>query len=165
MAMGGALSTKEKNELEWQQFNDSLGSQLESNHHLESIAKILFLSYDDLPHYLKSCFLYFAIFPDDYFINCGTLIWLWIAERFVKRKKGITLEQVAIEYLTELIHRNLVQLAHVDYRGKIRSYRVHDWMCEIILKKAEELSFCCVLGKEDSNSDGKYRRGSVKKKT
>ncbi|KAL6340481.1 hypothetical protein AAG906_006145 [Vitis piasezkii] len=99
VAMGGALSTKEKND----------------------IAKILSLSYDDLPHYLKSCFLYFAIFPNNYFINCGTLIRLWIAEAFVKGKKGITLEQ--------------------------------------------ELSFCCVLGKEDSSFDGKFRRGSVQKST
>eukprot|EP00261_Vitis_vinifera_P034747 XP_019075990.1 PREDICTED: disease resistance protein RPM1-like [Vitis vinifera] len=97
VAMGGALSTKEKNELEWQKFNDSLGSQLESNPHLENITKILSLSYDDLPHYLKSCFLYFAIFPEDYPINCGRLIRLWIAEGFVKGKKGITLEQVAEE--------------------------------------------------------------------
>ena len=28
VTMGGALSTKEKNALEWQKFNDSLGSQL-----------------------------------------------------------------------------------------------------------------------------------------
>ena len=97
VAMGGALSTKEKNELEWQKFNDSLGSQLESNPHLENITKILSLSYDDLPHYLKSCFLYFAIFPEDYSINCGRFIRLWIAEGFVKGKKGITLEQVAEE--------------------------------------------------------------------
>lgn len=53
----------------------------------------------------------------------------------MKGKKGITLEQVTKEYLTELIHRSLVQLSYVDYRGKIRSYRVHDLMHEIILKK------------------------------
>ena len=163
--MGGALSTKEKNELEWQKFNDSLGSQLESNPHLENITKILSLSYDDLPHYLKSCFLYSAIFPEDYSINCGRLIRLWIAEGFVKGKKGRTLEQVAEEYLTELIHRSLFQLSDVDHRGKIRSCRVHDLMREIILKKAEELSFCRVLGEEDSSFDGKFRRGSVKKST
>ena len=165
VAMGGALSTKEKNELEWQKFNDSLGSQLESNPHLETITKILSLSYDDLPHYLKSCFLYFAIFPEDYPINCGRLIRLWIAEGFVKGKKGITLEQVAEEYLTELIHRSLVQLSRVDYKGKIRSCRVHDLLREIILRKAEELSFCRSFGEEDSSFDGKFRCGSVQKST
>ncbi|CBI24372.3 unnamed protein product, partial [Vitis vinifera] len=111
----------------------------------------------------KSCFLYFAIFPEDYSINCGRFIRLWIAEGFVKGKKGITLEQVAKEYLTELIHRSLVQLSYVDYLGKIRSCRVHDLMREIILRKAEELSFCRALGEEDSSFDGKFRLISIQK--
>ena len=92
MAIGGALSTKQKNELEWQKFNDSLGSQLESNPHLESITKILSLNYNDLPHFLKPCFLYCAVFPKDYSINCAKLIRLWVAEGFVKGEKGVPLD-------------------------------------------------------------------------
>ncbi|RVW61493.1 Disease resistance protein RPM1, partial [Vitis vinifera] len=84
----------------------------------------------------------------DHYVNYGRLIRLWIAEGFVKGKKRITLEQVAKEYLTELIHRSLVQLSDGDYLGKIRSCRVHDLMREIILRKAEELSFCRALGEE-----------------
>ena len=53
----------------------------------------------------------------------------------------------------------------MDYRGKIRSCRVHDLMCEIILRKAEELSFCRSFGEEDSSFDGKFRCGSVQKST
>ena len=165
VAIGGALSTKQKNELEWQKFNDNLGSQLESNPRLESITKILSLSYNDLPHYLKPCFLYFAIFPEDYSINCAKLIRLWIAEGFVKGEKGVPLEQRAKEYLNELIHRSLVQLSEMDYVGRIKRCRVHDLMREIILKKTEELSFCHVLRDEDSSFNGKFRRGSVQKGT
>ena len=165
VAIGGALSTKQKNELEWQKFNDSLGSQLETNPHLKSITKILSLSYNDLPHYLKPCFLYCAVFPEDYSINCAKLIRLWIAEGFVEGKKGMSLEQRAEEYLNELIHRSMVQLSKVDDRGRIRRCKVHDLMREIILKKAEELSFCHVLGDEDSSFNGKFRRGSIQKGT
>ena len=146
VAIGGALSTKQKNELEWQKFNDSLGSQLETNPHLESITKILSLSYNDLPHFLKPCFLYCVVFPEDYSINCAKLIRLWVAEGFVKGEKGVPLEQRAEEYLNELIHRSLVQLSKVDDRGRIRRCKVHDLMREMILKKAEELSICHVLG-------------------
>ena len=165
VAIGGALARKQNNKLEWQKFNESLGSQLESNPRLESITKILSLSYNDLPHYLKPCFLYFAIFPEDYSINCAKLIRLWIAEGFVKGKKGMSLEQRAKEYLNELIHRSLVQLSEEDDAGRIRRCKVHDLMREIILKKAEELSFCHVLGDEDSSFNGKFRRGSVQKGT
>ena len=165
VAIGGALSTKQKNELEWQKFNDNLGSQLETNPHLESITKILSLSYNDLPHFLKSCFLYCAVFPEDYSINCAKLIRLWIAEGFVKGEKGVPLEQRAEEYLNELIHRSLVQLSEVDNFGRIRRCKVHDLMREIILKKAEELSFCHVLGDEDLIFNRKFRRGSVQKGT
>ncbi|CBI24373.3 unnamed protein product, partial [Vitis vinifera] len=121
VAMGGALSTKEKNELEWQKFNDSLGSQLESNPHLENITKILSLSYDDLPHYLKSCFLYFAIFPEDYPINCGRLIRLWIAEGFVKGKKGITLEQELSFSPLYSVPEDLGNLFHLRYLSLSRT--------------------------------------------
>ena len=47
----------------------------------------------------------------------------------------------------------------------IRRCKVHDLMREIILKKAEELSFCHVLGDEDSTFNRKFRRGSVQKGT
>jgi disease resistance protein RPM1 len=68
VAIGGPLSTKEKVPLEWQKLYDGISSKLESNPHLSSITKILSLSYHDLPCYLKSCFLYFGLFPEDYSI-------------------------------------------------------------------------------------------------
>ena len=94
--------------------------------HLTSITKILSLSYNDLPYYLKSCFLYFGIFPRDYSVRCGRLIRQWIAEGFVKSKKDKSLEVVAEEYMAELINRNLVQVLQVDFDGKARTCRIHD---------------------------------------
>ena len=159
VAIGGLLSRKEKLVSEWQKFNDTIGCELQSNSHLESINTILFLSYHDLPYYLKSCFLYLAIFPEDYTIRCGPLTRLWIAEGFVKTKRGVTLEEVAEEFLTELRHRSLVQVSKVSADGRIKHCHVHDLMREIILTKAEELSFCCVMG--TSSFDGRFRRLSV----
>ncbi|XP_034689901.1 disease resistance protein RPM1-like isoform X2 [Vitis riparia] len=161
VAIGGLLSRKEKLVSEWQKFNDTIGCELQSNSHLESINTILSLSYHDLPYYLKSCFLYLAIFPEDYTIRCGPLTRLWIAEGFVKTKRGVTLEEVAEEFLTELIQRSLVLVSEVFADGKIRHCHVHDLMREIILTKAEELSFCCVMGEETSSFDGRFRRLSV----
>ncbi|CBI37307.3 unnamed protein product, partial [Vitis vinifera] len=161
VAIGGLLSRKEKIVSEWRKFSDSLGFELESNSHLESINTILSLSYYDLPYQLKSCFLYLAIFPKDYTIKCGILTRLWIAEGFVKAKRGVTLEDTAEEFLTELIHRSLVQVSQVYIDGNIKRCHIHDLMREIILKKAEELSFCSVMAGEASCFDGRFRRLSI----
>ncbi|XP_062162217.1 disease resistance protein RPM1-like [Alnus glutinosa] len=162
VAIGGLLSTKEKVPLEWQKLLDSLNSELECNPHLTSITNILCLSYHDLPYYLKSCYLYFGIFPEDYSISGLRLIWLWVAEGFIEGRKGKSLEDVAEEYLMELINRNLVQVSfgELDYEIE-RKYRVHDLLHEIILSKAEELNFCQVLEAGDTTSHEKSRCLSI----
>ncbi|KAH7545525.1 hypothetical protein FEM48_Zijuj01G0103000 [Ziziphus jujuba var. spinosa] len=69
VSIAGLLSTRDKIIHEWQKLNDSLNSDFESNPHLTSIARILSLSYNDLPHYFKSFFLYFGLYPEDYSIK------------------------------------------------------------------------------------------------
>ncbi|XP_059436291.1 disease resistance protein RPM1-like [Corylus avellana] len=162
VAIGGLLSTKEKVPLEWKKLHDSLSSELECNPHLTSVTKILSLSYHDLPCYLKSCYLYFGIFPEDYSITGERLFWLWVAEGFIKEKKGKPLEDVAKEYLMELIHRNLVQVSfgELDYE-LFRKYRIHDLLHEIILSKAGELNFCQVLEAGDTTFPIKSRCLSI----
>ncbi|CAB4301746.1 unnamed protein product [Prunus armeniaca] len=71
--------------------------------------------------------------------------------RSVKSKKGKTLEEVGEEYLTELIHRSLVQVSRVYTDGKARSCRVHDLLREILLRKGMESSFCHMLSEHESN--------------
>jgi disease resistance protein RPM1 len=162
VAIGGLLSTKEKVPLEWQKLLDSLSSELECNPQLSSITNILSLSYHDLPCYLKPCYLYFGIFPEDYSISGARLLWLWVAEGFIKGKKGKSLEDVAKEYLMELINRNLVQVSfgELDYEITIK-YRIHDLLHEIILSKSGELNFCQTLEAGDTTFHGKSRCLSI----
>ncbi|GMY16095.1 disease resistance protein RPM1-like [Fagus crenata] len=101
------------------------------------------------------------MFLEDYFVSCARLIRLWIAEGFVKEEQGITLEEVAQDYLSQLIHRSLVQVERVDFKGKTRSCRVHDMMREVILFRSEELSFCHVSINNSSIFDGIARRLSI----
>uniref|UniRef100_A0A2N9HHT8 Uncharacterized protein n=1 Tax=Fagus sylvatica TaxID=28930 RepID=A0A2N9HHT8_FAGSY len=84
----------------------------------------------------------------DYFINCARIIRLWIAVGFVREKKGLTLEDVAQDYLNQLIHRSLVQVAKVDFVGKTRSCRVHDMMREVILSSSQTRSIL-ILGVDE----------------
>ncbi|KAL7176958.1 hypothetical protein ACSBR2_030318 [Camellia fascicularis] len=152
-AIGGLLSTKNKGISEWQKFYGSMHSELERNPKLTSIRKILLLSYNDLPHYLKSCFLYFGIMPEDYSISYGRLIRLWIAEGFIEEQKGKTMEEVAEECLIELIHRRLVLVSTTKFDGRVRWCQVHDVVREIILSMSEEFSFCQILEENSSFND------------
>ncbi|KAF4385095.1 hypothetical protein F8388_014228 [Cannabis sativa] len=88
-AVAGLFSKKQKSKLEWERVLDNLNYEFEKNPKLTNVSKILSFSYDDLP--------------------------LWIAEDFIKSRRDKTEEQVAEEYLTELIHRNLVSFVVLDF--------------------------------------------------
>ncbi|XP_015866135.3 disease resistance protein RPM1-like [Ziziphus jujuba] len=157
VAIAGLLSTKHKTIDEWKKLHDNLGSELENNQDLTSITKILSLSYYDLPYHLKCCFLYFGMYPEDYLIKKSRLIRQWIAESFVKPKKDKTLEEVAQEYLTELIDRSLVQVRTSNTDIGIKKggvCHVHDLLHEVIRKKIEDLSFCHILYGNESTFKG-----------
>ncbi|KAL1338706.1 hypothetical protein HN51_033313 [Arachis hypogaea] len=117
VAIGGLLSTKPKTVFEWKKVSQNLSLELEHNAHLTNLTKILSLSFDDLPYYLRACMLYFGIYPEDYSINPMRLTRQWIAEGFVMYMEKRTLEEVAMEYLTELINRSLVQISKVGFDG------------------------------------------------
>ncbi|XP_050246323.1 disease resistance protein RPM1-like isoform X12 [Quercus robur] len=161
VAIGGLFSTKAKVVSEWRKVLDSLSSEFEIDSRLKSIRRILSFSYHDLPYNLKACFLYFGMFPEDCVINCARLTRLWIAEGFVREKKGMTLEDVAQAYLNQLIHRSLVQVDEEDFIGRIRTCRVHDMMHEVILSRSKELSFDLVSMSKYSNFERAARRLSI----
>ncbi|GMN63455.1 hypothetical protein TIFTF001_032533 [Ficus carica] len=160
-AMARLLSTKEKTLSEWQNVLENMSTEFESNCQLTSALKILSLSYNDLPHHLKSCFLYFGIFPEDYSVADVALYKLWIAEGFVKPRRDKRPEDIAKEYLEELIHRNLVQVSYLECQCYDRVLKVHDMMREIILVKMDGLGFCQILDKTNSRFRMKYRRLSI----
>ncbi|XP_059629685.1 disease resistance protein RPM1-like [Cornus florida] len=162
VAISGVLATKDKIRVhEWELVLRSLGSQLVGNDKLESMEKILSLSYNDLPCYLKICFLYLGIFPEDYKIECMRLIRLWTAEGFVKLREGMTVEEVAEGYLDELLNRSLVQVAEVYHDGRLRRCRVHDLFREIITSKSREQRIAVTVGGGSTRWLEKVRRLSM----
>ncbi|XP_031280357.1 disease resistance protein RPM1-like [Pistacia vera] len=161
VAVGGLLSNKNKVAFEWKQVLDDLGSQFRSDSHLKDCNKVLLEGYHGLPHHLRSCLLYFGFLPESYSINCARLIRLWIAEGFVPHSKRLTSEQVAEEFLIDLINRSLVQVVEMDFLGRPRYCRVHDLMYEIILRKTEYLGFSHFVNREHLNLSSKIRRISI----
>ena len=155
IVIAGLLSTKNKTVNVWRKFHASLSSELENNGQLASITKILLLSYNELPYYLKSCLLYFGMFPRCHSIRCGRLTRQWIARGFVKAAEDKTSEAVAKEYMHELINRSLVEASSLGVTRKVKECCVHDIFHDIILKKAKEVSHCRVfLGSTKSEFRG-----------
>ncbi|CAA6670775.1 unnamed protein product [Spirodela intermedia] len=106
---------------------------------------ILALSYADLPHHLKWCFLYFSSFPEDYKIGVNKLIRLWIAEGFIEHREGETLEESAEGHLEELVRRCMVTIVQVEYcrpmaEGRQRC-RIHDLLHDFTIAEAKEAGF------------------------
>ncbi|GAU16457.1 hypothetical protein TSUD_118060 [Trifolium subterraneum] len=149
VAIAGLLSTKPKTIFEWEKVCKNLSMELDRNAHLTSLIKILSLSYDDLPNHLKSCMLYFGIYPEDYIINRKRITRQWMAEGFVKDGEKRLLEEVAEEHMTQLIHRSLVQVSKVGFDGKVKRCQVHDLLREVIIRKMKNLNFCHLIHEDD----------------
>ncbi|KAG9139885.1 hypothetical protein Leryth_015255 [Lithospermum erythrorhizon] len=152
--IGSVLSTRRQTMEEWELFYKSMGVEMERNNQLDPITKLLSLSYYDLPNHLKICFLYLSIYPEDAKIRNDDLAKLWIAEGFVERMNGMTLEEVA--------DRCLVQVAETGKQGNIVVVRVHDIIRHIILLKASEHNITTVFrGQEEITFSNNVKRLSV----
>ncbi|XP_027180908.1 disease resistance protein RPM1-like [Coffea eugenioides] len=139
LAISGLLASKDVNRTEeWEMVQRSLGGELEGTGKLDRVKKILSLSYSDLPWHLKTCLLYTSIYPEDYEIECYRLVNLWIAERFVEWRERMSIEDVALGYLSELVNRSLIQVTGVFYEGTPGTCRIHDLLREVILLKSRE---------------------------
>ncbi|CDO99311.1 unnamed protein product [Coffea canephora] len=152
--LGGIL--KDKNSLrEWQMVNRYIGSYLSKMEDDEerdggSIARVLSLSYNELPHHLKLCFLYLGNFKEDEDIRTYHLYLLWMAEGMVLKehqRSGETLMEVAQRYLSELGRRSMVQLKlhESSMSRKFFSCRLHDMMRDLCLQKGREEEFVRVV--------------------
>ncbi|XP_048129399.1 disease resistance protein RPM1-like [Rhodamnia argentea] len=155
IAAGNLLSKKRQIPYEWKKLHDSLGANL---HVMRSI---LLPSYKDLPSDLRSCFLYFSIFPEDYPIRRQRLIRLWIAEGFVKEARNTTLEEIAEHYLNELVQRNLVLVTVREIDGRVRSCHVLNLVHKFIIDKAEVENFVGSASERSSSSQGRIRHLSA----
>ncbi|KAL5560137.1 hypothetical protein UlMin_036348 [Ulmus minor] len=157
VAISGVLSSKDINKIEeWNMVYSNLGAELEGN-----VRRILSLSFNDLPYYLKSCFLYLSLFPEDSTFHSYYIVRLWIAEGFVQEIKGRTLEEVGESYFNELLNRSLVQLARENSDKDWNRFKIHDLVREIVLAKAEDQNFAAIVNAKNPRMPEKVRRLSM----
>ncbi|XP_007041953.2 PREDICTED: probable disease resistance RPP8-like protein 2 [Theobroma cacao] len=156
VVLGGVLVTKHSLN-DWQIVQENLKSYLRKDRSKKKrkdggwgIHEAIALSYGNLPPYLKPCFLYLSVFPEDYEISVGKLVKLWVAEDIVPLEESEEdgeemMEDVAEGYLNELVERYMVLVGKRDANSKIKTCRMHDLIRDFCLLKAKQENFICVL--------------------
>ncbi|XP_023643268.1 probable disease resistance protein At1g59620, partial [Capsella rubella] len=148
----GGLLAAQKTLTEWKRIYENIRSHIVggtsfSDRSISSIYHILNMSFEELPIYLKQCFLYLTHFPEDYPIDVGKLSYYWAAEGIPKPRNydGATIREVADGYVGELVKRNML-ISERDTNTLIfETCRLHDMMREVCLLKAEEENFLQVV--------------------
>ena len=77
-------------------------------------------------------------------ITAYELVRFWVAEGFVKPREGLSLEEVADNYLKDLIDGNLVLLYLTRWNGKVKYCSIHDTVRELCMKIGKKDKFMCV---------------------
>ncbi|KAG6528180.1 disease resistance protein Pik-2-like [Zingiber officinale] len=151
VTIGGLLASKPDKKLEeWKDLHDHLRLEIQTNDMLSKINQILGLSYNDLPYYLKPCFLFLGTFPEDYEIRRKRLMRRWIAEGIVHGVDGLPDEKMAERCFNQLVNRSLVQPSEFDYNGTVRSCRVHDMMLDVIISISRKENFAVLLNRHST---------------
>ncbi|KAI3989528.1 hypothetical protein MKX01_035290 [Papaver californicum] len=130
VVLGSLLSSKEKSQIVWSKVNASVNWHLTHGVGSHSCSGILASSYYELPYYLKPCFLYMGI------------------SLKIMKSKGIhtnkgeqTMEDVAEDYLEELINRSMIQVARWKFDGRVKYCRVHDLLRDLCIEESKNDQF------------------------
>ncbi|KAK1292548.1 Disease resistance protein RPM1 [Acorus calamus] len=125
------------------------------------VIDILMLSFHELPYHLKNCFLYCGAFPESYKIKRKRIVRLWVAEGFVEEREGMTTEEVAEEYLNELINRSMLQVTKADDGGKIKECCMHDLMRDMAISISKKQNFFIMCEGHEEQLTAAARRLSI----
>nr|XP_018628282.1 putative late blight resistance protein homolog R1B-16 isoform X6 [Nicotiana tomentosiformis]XP_018628283.1 putative late blight resistance protein homolog R1B-16 isoform X6 [Nicotiana tomentosiformis] len=132
--IAGVIAGKEKKKSVWHEVQNNLKSFI-FNKKVE-VMRVIELSYDYLPDYLKPCLLYLASYPKDESIGIDVLKIVWRAEGFVEQTDMKSVEEVMDVYLDNLISSSLV--ISFNEIGKHPTCQIHDLVHDFCLIKARE---------------------------
>ncbi|XP_078161869.1 disease resistance protein RPP13-like isoform X1 [Carex rostrata] len=158
VVLGGLLSKKPRSYAIWCSVFRTMSWHVEG----KNCSEIIGTSYEDLPFAIKSCFMYFAAFPEDHYIDAPLLLQMWIAEGFIPQEDNRTLEETAESFLEDLVQRSMIQVDSRSYVGSIKTLRIHDLLRDLALQKAKEENFLLVYSNpDDKMSLSRARRVAI----
>lgn len=130
----------------WYHVHARLCSILDTSHTIQEIQKeILILSYNSLPHCLKTCLLYFSMYPEGYMIRKAHLARQWIAEGFIDATEAKDAEEIADIYFEELINRGMIEPAQIDCNDEVLSCTVHHVVLDLITQSSKKEEFISAI--------------------
>uniref|UniRef100_A0A0D3GXQ2 NB-ARC domain-containing protein n=1 Tax=Oryza barthii TaxID=65489 RepID=A0A0D3GXQ2_9ORYZ len=136
----------------WGELCDDLPSLLYNDPSLNEIREVMVRSYRSLPPYLRPCFLYLSIFPEDSDINVETVLYRWLAEGLVRDRTGMSPGIVGRRYMLELIDRNMIVLTKVKENRSCKTFRIHPMMRDILVMISQEEKVSITVGPRKSFS-------------
>ncbi|KAK4414152.1 Disease resistance protein RPP8 [Sesamum alatum] len=139
VVVAGILAKMDRIQYHWEKIVENISAAVAI--YDEHFSNILTLSYNHLPCHLKACLLYMGGFPEDYNIPVSKLTKLWVAEGFFKLNGPKSSEELAEEYLEDLVSRNLVLIIKKRSNGKIKFCGLHDLLRDLCIQKAREEEF------------------------
>ncbi|KAF8406765.1 hypothetical protein HHK36_008857 [Tetracentron sinense] len=146
-AVGGMMLCKSPYSSEWRRIADNFRQELADNDNL--VMASLQLSYDELPLYLKSCFLCFSIYPEDCTITKDQLVHWWIGEGFIPLRTGRLATEAGEDCFSGLTNRCLIEVVDKTYNGKVHTCKIHDMVRDLVIDIAKDDAFS---GSDDSSS-------------
>ncbi|KAJ1691554.1 hypothetical protein LUZ63_015709 [Rhynchospora breviuscula] len=141
IVLGGIISTKDQTYHAWKRVFDTMDWHSDG----KDCMNVLAMSYEDMPYYLKSCFLYLASFPEDYEITATRLVNMWVAEGFIPQQDRKTMEETSEDCLEQLFQRSMIQVSSRSPNGSIKYCRVHDLLRDLAMHQAGKENFVTVF--------------------
>ncbi|VYS49435.1 unnamed protein product [Arabidopsis thaliana] len=158
----GSLLAENYTMHDWRRLSENIGSHLVEGRSTDSkdgnnnsCNYVLSLSFEELPSYLKHCFLYLAHFPEDYEIKVENLSYYWAAEGIFQPRHydGESIRDVGDVYIEELVRRNMVISERDVKTSRFETCHLHDMMREVCLLKAKEENFLQITSSRPSTAN------------
>ncbi|XP_048542397.1 disease resistance protein RGA4-like isoform X2 [Triticum urartu] len=133
----------------WATLCHNLGAHLETKEMLARMKRVLVHSYTSLvKHDVKTCLLYFGIYPSGRTVRRGSLIRKWCAEGFIQGDYMCNALDAATGNFKELVNRSIIQRTDAiskNSEDEVKTYHTHGMMLEFILHMAKCDNFITLL--------------------
>ncbi|KAF8730695.1 hypothetical protein HU200_016554 [Digitaria exilis] len=146
ICISSILASQLDNSELWQHASEWLSCSMRNNLTSEDLLReIVSMSYNSLSDHLKTCLLYFSLYPEGYTFLKTDLVKQWSAEGFICAVEGKDTSEVAELYFDELVCRGLIQPNCIDFSDEVMFYTVQSTVFEVIRLKSMEENFITVI--------------------